>query len=139
VARPLILWLPPIVWMAVIFAASSVPDVTAIPGGVSDTLAHRSVFAVLGALFLRALAGGSWRGVTWRAVLASVASSLAYGVFDEWHQSFVPGRSSELRDVVSDLTGAAAAGAGAWAWSIIRHFSRSRERRHGLHESPPRA
>lgn len=138
-ARPFSLWLPPVAWMALIFAASSVPDVTAIPGGFSDSTAHGGVFAVLGVLFLRALARGTWQGVTSRAVVAAVALSVAYGVFDEWHQSFVSGRSSELRDVMSDLTGAAAAAIAVWAWGIIRHFLQSRERRHGLHESPPRA
>lgn len=33
--------------------------------------------------------------------------TVAYGLVDEWHQSFVPGRTSSVVDVVSDAVGAA--------------------------------
>jgi VanZ family protein len=125
--------------MAVIFAVSSIPDVGAVPGGFSDSAAHTAEYTVLGALLLRAFAGGEWRRVAWRTVLTAIAVSALYGVTDEWHQSFVPGRTSEWRDVMSDATGASIGAATVWAWSIIRHFSRSRERRHGVHEPPSRA
>lgn len=121
------------------FAVSSIPDVTSIPGGFADSTAHAAEYLVLALLFLRALAGGAWTGVTWPASLAAVALSVAYGLLDEWHQSFVPGRSSEWRDVMADAAGASLGAGAAWAWSIIRHFSRSRERRHGVHEPPSRS
>lgn len=133
------LWLPPVVWMAAIFSVSSIPDLTHIPGGLPDSAAHGGEYAVLGALLLRAIAGGRWAGVTLRAVAAAVALSGAYGLTDEWHQSFVPGRGTEMRDVAWDVAGASAAAGAVWAWGIIRRFSRPRESRHGVHESPPRA
>jgi VanZ family protein len=36
-----------------------------------------------------------------------VALATAYGVTDEYHQSFVPGRQAEAADVLKDLGGAA--------------------------------
>jgi VanZ family protein len=35
-----------------------------------------------------------------------VAIALLYGITDEWHQSYVPGRSPDVRDVVADTVGA---------------------------------
>jgi VanZ family protein len=125
--------------MAAIFAVSSIPDVKGIPGGFSDSTAHAAEYLVLAVLFLRALAGAEWRGVTWRTSIAAIALSVAYGLADEWHQSFVPGRVSEWRDAIADATGAFAGAGAVWAWSIIRHFSRSHERRHGVHEPRSRS
>jgi VanZ family protein len=133
-----LIWLPAILWMAAIFVVSSIPDVPTPPGGFSDSTLHAAEYSVLSLLVLRALAGGRWHGVRWSTAILAVVLSTAYGVSDEWHQAFVPGRTSEWRDVISDLRGAAIAAGAAWAWSIIRHFSQPRERRHGVHEPPPR-
>jgi VanZ family protein len=42
----------------------------------------------------------------------------AYGASDEWHQSFVPGRSTDVRDWIADTIGAALAIGlyAGWAW-----------------------
>lgn len=42
-----------------------------------------------------------------RAVLVSVLFVVLYATTDEFHQSFVPGRSAELRDVLIDTTAGA--------------------------------
>ena len=68
-----------------------------------DKLAHFSVYGLLSTLTLRVLGRGRW--APW---LAIGAVSL-FGVTDEWHQSFVPGRSSEVLDWVADTLGAALA------------------------------
>ncbi len=41
-----------------------------------------------------------------RAIVQAVSLSIFYGASDELHQAFVPGRFSELRDVISDAVGA---------------------------------
>ncbi|TVY00653.1 VanZ family protein [Cohnella terricola] len=46
---------------------------------------------------------------TWKGCLLNVAICLAYGVTDEWHQSFVPMRSPDPLDLLHDGMGAAAA------------------------------
>jgi VanZ family protein len=135
----MVLWGPAILWMALIFIGSSIPDVAGMPGGVSDKGIHAGVYAVLGLLFVRALSGASWRDVTLRIVLASIALSVLYGLTDEWHQTFVSGRSPEVADLVADGAGASAAGFAVWAWSIIRHFSHPRGEPDGVHQSSSRA
>lgn len=90
-----IYWIPALLYMAGIFIASSVPDLGALPGGVSDKSAHTLAYAGLSVAVLYALARGQVRGVTaGRATVAFVIAT-AYGMTDEWHQSFVPGRTTE--------------------------------------------
>jgi VanZ family protein len=112
--------------MAVIFLYSSIPDLTSTPFEVSDHTGHFVGYGLLGALVLRALSVGRWGGVTARSAALAWLLSTAYGVSDEWHQSFVPGRSPAFDDVVADALGAAAAIAGIVAAAAIRR-ARSRE------------
>jgi VanZ family protein len=100
------LWGPVVLHMAFIFAASSTADLDPLPGRFVDKLAHMAVYALLGALIARALAGGRPSATTpWHVALAVVASTL-YGVSDEWHQSFVPGRTPDVLDIAADAVGA---------------------------------
>ncbi len=89
---------------AAVFYASSHSRVAA-PGltRVDDKIGHFAAYGLLASLVCRAL-GGGWRG----ALIALVAAS-AYGASDEWHQSFVPGRNSDVADWVADTLGAALA------------------------------
>jgi VanZ family protein len=105
--------------MAAIFVASSIPNLTHIPGGFSDTAAHVASYAVLSLLLVRALARARWSRVTLRAALAAAALSVMYGVTDEWHQRFVAGRTFELADLAADGAGALAAGVAAWARGMV--------------------
>jgi VanZ family protein len=106
--------------MVAIFGASSIPDLQASPAGLSDKTVHALVYGLLGALVLRAVARAEWAGVTLVAVLTAALISGLYGVTDELHQSFVPGRSIEALDMVADAAGASGAAGVIWAWSIIR-------------------
>jgi VanZ family protein len=103
------LWLPALAQMAIIFGASSIPDLTTLPGGLSDHTGHFVGYALLGALVLRARAGGVWRGVTaqigWQAWLVAAV----YGVTDEFHQRFVHGRTPDVHDWMADAAGAGVA------------------------------
>jgi VanZ family protein len=112
------LWGPVALQMAVIFMASSIPNLGRLPGGVPDWFGHGAGYAILGGFGLRAFAGGRLRGVTIAAALAAVALCVAYGVSDEVHQLFVPGRSAELADVAADAAGAAVAAAVGLAWRL---------------------
>jgi VanZ family protein len=71
-------------------------------------LAHAPLFGVLAFLVASSLAqrdaAGRRRLPAGRAALAA-ASALCFGFFDEWHQSFVSGRSSDPTDLVTDLAG----------------------------------
>jgi VanZ family protein len=108
--------------MIVIFIASSIPDVGSLPGGVSDKSAHAIGYGILGALILRALAHGRFAAVRWSTAAGSVLLATLYGATDEFHQSFVPGRSPDVHDVLADATGAAIAALvlGVIAWGILK-------------------
>jgi VanZ family protein len=95
--------------MVLIFIASSISDLGPIPGGVSDKGGHSIGYAILGAVTLRALAGGRLSGVTWPRAAATLGIAALYGASDEFHQSFVPGRTPDVHDVLADCIGAAAA------------------------------
>ena len=105
--------------MAAIFVLSSLPGLPAPPGIFTDKHAHFAAYGVLSALVFRALAGGRRSDFTFGRGLAALAIATAYGVTDEWHQSFVPGRQAELADLAADALGATAAAGALWAWSII--------------------
>jgi VanZ like family len=103
---PFWLWAPVVLQLALIFAASSIPNLQQLPGGMSDKSGHSIGYALLAVVLLRAFARGRLAGVTWRAGLAAIVLATMYGVSDEWHQSFVPGRSPDRYDVLADGIGA---------------------------------
>ena len=118
-SRLLFAWGPAVGLMAVIYFASDRSDAPRLMTGVSDLLAHALAYAVLGAATLRGLAGARRAGATARAALLAAVLAAAYGAADEFHQSFVPGRSAELRDFLADALGAAAGAGLGWAWSVF--------------------
>jgi VanZ family protein len=111
------LWGPVILQMAVIFGASSLSDPGPLPGGMSDKGGHLIGYVILSVFLLRALSGGRMAGVTWRAVLLSIVATTLYGASDEFHQSFVPGRSPDVFDLMADAGGACI---GALAGVVLR-------------------
>jgi VanZ family protein len=100
-SRAVSLWLPVIVWAAVIFTFSSIPSLNS-GLGTWDTIlrkgAHLTEYAILGALLLRAV------GQAVPAFLIAVA----YAATDELHQHFVRGRHASPVDVLIDSIGIAA-------------------------------
>ncbi len=65
---------------------------------------HFFVYLVLSLLVLSALRQSGLRG--YKAMLAAFAICFLYAISDEYHQTFVAGRSGELRDVLIDSLGA---------------------------------
>ena len=118
------LWLPVAAYMAAIYYGAlqpRVPDVIA--ERFTDTVLHAGGYAGLALVTARAAAGGRWSGVQARAIILAFAITLLHGVSVEVAQSFVPSRTSELRDVWNDAAGAAAGLAVVWAWGIMRRKS----------------
>ncbi len=126
-ARWLWIWGPPVAGMVGLFWISSQPDLTSIPGGVSDKTAHFAAYFVLAAATLRATAGGRWSGVTGRAALIAFSIAAGYGALDEVHQIFTPGRFPGVDDWIADALGAIAALAlGLLAAALVRRVGRNR-------------
>ena len=99
-SRALLLWLPVVAWAALIFALSSIPNLSTAEGVLGDVLssgAHAVEYAIFAVLLLRAL----------DARLAAFAAGIAYAITDEIHQSFVPGRVASGIDLLVDAVGLA--------------------------------
>ncbi len=77
---------------------------------------HVVAYGLLGFLDFRAVRGER-AGWTLRWSLIAVALAVAVASLDEWHQSFVPGRTSSPLDVVIDCAGATLAQIIARRWT----------------------
>jgi len=109
-ARRLSHWLPVVAWAALIFALSSVPNLSSGLGFwdlVLRKAAHVTEYAILGALLFRAL----------ERELPAFTIAVAYAVTDEIHQHFVRGRHASPVDVLIDAAGIAV---GIAAYSAAR-------------------
>ena len=98
----------PILWMGLIFYLSHQPY-NVFPGGITSgeqVAAHIFLYAVLA--YLIVMAAVSWRR-PWRMkniILFSIFFSILYGITDEYHQGFVPGRYVSFLDLIFDSAGA---------------------------------
>jgi VanZ family protein len=107
--RRVTLWLPPLLLMGAIYFFSAQPDLNSGLGSidlVARKLVHLIEYALLCVLWWRAFRAGGSPG---RAALAAFLVSALYAVSDEYHQSFVEGRSGSPVDVAIDSAGAALA------------------------------
>ena len=118
-SRILWVWGPAVALMAGLFMMSSISEPPQVPGDMSDFSAHAITYSVLGGLVLRAFAGARWLGVTVARSAKSLTISAIYGLSDEFHQGFVPGRVSDVRDLAADVLGALAGVLLVWACSIV--------------------
>ena len=116
-----LLWGPVLIYMAGIFMASALPN-PPMPSNVPDVSLHEAAYFGLTLLLIRALANGTWAGVTLLTLASAWAIAVVYGLSDEFHQSFVPNRHAEFRDLAADAIGAFAAAIVAGAWGIIRRL-----------------
>lgn len=101
-------WFPPIVWALIIFTFSSfsTPSTSAIywQDFVVKKLAHMVEYGIFAFLLYRALR--AYEVNKTRAVILSILIAGVYGLTDEFHQSFTPGREPRIRDVAFDTIGA---------------------------------
>src|ERR1700731_2630442 len=123
-------WMPSIIWMALIFIGStdilsaehtsrflvpflrwidpqiSLATLNAIQFGIRK-LGHLTEYAILAMLLWRALRSGT--GWQMKMSILFLIAALACAIFaasDEFHQSFVPSRTSSPVDVMIDICGA---------------------------------
>jgi VanZ family protein len=106
----------PLLWMAVIFYASSKSDPSPGIGDLGHVIGHFTEYAILAALWFWALAPSIGLRA---AALAAWVICVVYAISDEWHQSFVPDRDSDPVDVLVDACGTAVAVAFSW-WTSAR-------------------
>jgi VanZ family protein len=110
-------WSPPIIWMGIIFYLSSRT------GSELDTLlpffhlffpsmqsfdwGHFFAYFILACTFFWPFSASGKAG--WILKAAVVLCCGLYGITDEFHQSFVPGRTPDIADIRHDMIGAALA------------------------------
>ena len=95
-----------ITWMAVLFWLSHQPsiDTPSLFSG-QDKMFHAGVYGLLGIFLLGAMRPGL-SGYTGLQVRTSAIIASLYGISDEFHQSFIPGRNPDVLDWAADTTGA---------------------------------
>jgi VanZ family protein len=106
IPRALLLWGPVALYALGIFVESSISQIPAFPSGFTDKDGHGLLYAGLAILVLRATSAARWNGVTLRAAIFAVLFASFYGITDEFHQWFVPGRTADVYDWVADTIGA---------------------------------
>jgi VanZ family protein len=111
-------WAPALAYMLLIWALSSIPkqfDFSRVP--FRDKGVHFVEYGAL-AMLLAHAALGTWRQMRSAGLFALAAAvTTLWGIIDEIHQAFVPGRVSDAQDVMADALGALA---GATLYLLLR-------------------
>ena len=104
----------------VIVYISSIPDQSLWGNGalcerIISNLAHIPAYALLSFLWLKSFVGSTSRNhiITSSFILGGL---VLFAISDEFHQSFVPGRSASFMDIGLDLIGIIL---GLWAFKIF--------------------
>lgn len=117
--RCLRIWGPVWAMMTLIFVLSSMSRLPPAAYVADDGVMHALEYGLLAALLLRALIGARWRRLTVGAAGLAVLLATLYGVTDEVHQRFVPGRTAEIVDLTADAIGATVAAGLSLAWQSV--------------------
>ncbi len=100
-------WFPVIIYAIIIFWVSSQQQ----PFGVNveigglDKILHVVEYGVLGFILARAFVGTSEKISTRGLVLITFIIGTLYGLTDEFHQYFTPGRVVSVLDLIADAIG----------------------------------
>jgi len=110
IVRVISYWLPPIIWMALIFYFSSRFRVSATGKFLFDFIIFKTLhlleYAILYFLLFRAFYSINNQQLTINnKFLFPVLLSILYAVSDEFHQTLVPTREGKIRDVFIDSLG----------------------------------
>jgi len=110
-SRYSVIW--PLLYMAGIFCLSSIPDygtsnsslnpLAWIAPNVQNFL-HLPVYAGLASLWFWALR--HWMTESGYRIVLTLVLTVGFGLFDEWHQTFVPGRFGSWTDAGFNVIGA---------------------------------
>jgi VanZ family protein len=99
-------WFPVLFYCLIIFVQSSYPTVHKtydLP--YIDKLLHLAGYAMLGVLFFRGFKNSRFKNDFASIRTVSILLTGIYGATDELHQYYVPYRTADIWDVISDLSG----------------------------------
>ena len=106
---------PAILYAALIFILSAISSIAPPPGFVlEDKIYHFIEYGVFSSLLFLAFYHSRREFLKKHVFLLSCIIGMGYGLSDEIHQSFVPGRSCEFLDFVADCLGIALVQIGIW-------------------------
>ena len=100
--------MPAVAWAVVIFILSSIPgdELPDEPFDMFDKLVHAVIFGVLCLLIYRAFQFQNFnRFLKEFSILVAFMFIIAYGILDEYHQKFIPGRYPDPADALADVIG----------------------------------
>ena len=100
--------IPLLVGLGTVFYLSSLPGETFDPFWFShaDKFAHLAIYTCVGFLFGRLLSASPLFKNRFSLVIPlTILLTGLYGLTDEWHQTFVAGRSAEGLDLLADIVG----------------------------------
>jgi VanZ family protein len=106
--RMLVAWIPAILYMALIWAVSSMsaPEFPVRAFPFRDKGVHAVLYAGLALLVAHACLRSFEGRARIRIALVACFVTIMWGFLDEVHQAFVPGRSSDVLDLLADGLGA---------------------------------
>lgn len=113
------MWAPVVGYMYAIYSVSSLSQLPQTPVPFSDKHWHALAYFGLAVLWARALARDRPSSLTARLCLSAAAGASVYGISDELHQAFVPGRDASVWDLLADVVGALTAAGVLYACGII--------------------
>ena len=99
-------WLPIFVYCTLIYIQSSYPSPEEVPQlPYIDKVLHFAAYALLSALFLRALKMLPIKDNIRLITILGITLSSLYGISDEIHQHYVPFRDADIMDALADILG----------------------------------
>jgi VanZ family protein len=103
-----------IAWVLTIIIVSSIPNIPTLKIHTAraeirlDYLMHICEYGFLAFLTFLSFAGNEFK-IRYRKGLVIMVSLILFAVLDEYHQKLIPGRSFNLKDIYSNVTGILAA------------------------------
>jgi VanZ family protein len=103
-------WYMLIAWVLTIIVVSSTPNVPTLKIHTAkseirlDYLMHFCEYGVLTFITFLSFAGNEFK-INYRRVVLIIVSLILFAILDELHQKFIPGRSFNTRDILSNVSG----------------------------------
>jgi VanZ family protein len=112
----LIIWCKPfarylfIVWLLTIITVSSIPSIPTLKIQTGETeirldyLMHFCEYGLLAFLAFLTFSGSEFK-ISFKKYMMQTIGLIFFAVLDEFHQKFIPGRSYNIDDILSNITG----------------------------------
>jgi VanZ family protein len=104
----------PYAWLALVYAVlilivSSIPDLKTPQLGFEnqDKLYHFIEYSIFSVLLFFALLNSNKNFLRKNVLLISLLIGASFGILDELHQKFIPGRTADILDFTADFVGVA--------------------------------